>query len=117
MSYNQLLTAFFSIFVLILSRSAFAESSYLCQTTNKKYNLQIESGNIALSLHNTTKAERSIASSQSFNSNGIKKSFRSDGLLYTVTIENRHHFNANKDELTITNQDGHQVSYPIECFQ
>lgn len=115
MSFTKFVSSIFLIWLIIASRSVIASDPIQCSTSNGKYNFTIDEGHVSFNLINTNIAQRSIAQSRNSNSIRMKRSFRFDGKLFEISIKNKKAFNSFEDELVITTNYGHQMSYPLEC--
>ena len=98
----------------ILMNVSFAGEMIVCQTPNQEKVFKIEDQKIAF-LDNVEfqQAFREIASLEF--KNKISKTLNIEGQKYRINIKNIKKFDAFEDFLSIQNQRGHKLTYPLTC--
>jgi D-lyxose ketol-isomerase len=114
----QLFLAMLGILVLFtfLNGSAYAQDAVFCKSFYGEKELTIGPDHIAF---HKSQEGRFVSSTLKANTrkkfSGLDKIVYVDGNKHKVHIENLKKLSENTDYLTITNQNGHKITYPLIC--
>lgn len=110
----------FTLLTILFFIQAKSFASITCHTPRLSKAFQINSTSVAF-YQNDVAHSREIASTiparTRFTGQGFTKVIINGGNKYTLHIENKNSFSEVDDYLTIKNDKGHEMTYPITCYE
>ena len=113
--------ALLSLFLFAQNSVASVETSgkITCETPRGNKVLVIEDQKVSISQPFRIKQERAVASVQNVRTklagSGFTKVLFHNGVKHIIHVEDRQNFSAIDDYLIIRSNEGHEMTYPLEC--
>lgn len=119
MDIYKLLLIAFAFLIKLSTGMAALKPSIKCQTMNGEKSFVIDQHSVAFVDQRLEGNHRSIASVSSLRTvlegNGFTTSLSFEGKDHIIHIEDKDNFSEVDDYISITNQKGHQITFPLEC--
>lgn len=109
----------FTIITLLFFIQAKSFAEITCHTPRLSKAFQIEKTSVAFYQADVVRGRElasAIPARTRFTHNGFTKVIKHEGKKYTLHIENKNNFSELNDYLVIKNNRGHEVTYPITCY-